>query len=69
MEIDQSASDKEIKAQYRKLAKIWYYFLLINFSRHPDKNKNCGKSCEEKFIKLKTAYDTLSNEQSRQTYD
>lgn len=51
MEVDHSSSIKEIKSQYRKMAKIW----------HPDKNPNCGEPCNVKFNKITEAYKILSN--------
>lgn len=53
--ITKNASGDEIKRAYRKL-------ILVH---HPDKNG--GKNDE--FLKIKEAYDTLSDEKKRQQYD
>ncbi len=50
-----SASIHEIKIAFRKLAKVY----------HPDK----GSGNKEKFIKILKAYETLSNPNSKSTYD
>ncbi len=49
---------KEIKKAYRKLA--------LEF--HPDTNQG-DKLAEEKFKEIQEAYETLRNENKRQTYD
>ena len=59
MEIDENASIKEIKSQYRKLAKVW----------HPDRNPKCGTPCEERFREITDAYKILSDEQKKDEYD
>ncbi len=41
-------------------------FLLIN--RHPDKNPGC-KSCHEKFSQIAKAYETLTDESTRGSYN
>jgi molecular chaperone DnaJ len=53
-----TATTDEIKKAYRKLA--------IKF--HPDKNQG-NKEAEEKFKDISVAYETLSNEEKRTTYD
>lgn len=58
LNLNPNASDKQIKKAYLKLA----------LKYHPDKNKNKSKSSDE-FIKIKNAYDILSNENSRAEYD
>lgn len=58
LNVDRDASQDEIKKAYRKLAVKW----------HPDKNKN-NPEAEEKFKEISEAYDVLSNEQKRTTYD
>ena len=54
LEVDRSASQDDIKKNYRKLA-IKY---------HPDKN-NGDKASEEKFKEVSEAYDVLSNEEKK----
>jgi molecular chaperone DnaJ len=56
--VQKSASKDEIKKAYRKLA-IQY---------HPDKNPG-DKSAEEKFKEATEAYEILSDDQKRSTYD
>lgn len=58
LEIEQNSSNNEIKKAWKKLA----------LKYHPDKNKNNNKS-SEKFLKIKHAYDILSNEELRKEYD
>ncbi len=57
--IQKSATDKEIKAAYRKQALKW----------HPDKNPDKKKEAEEKFKEINEAYQVLSDPQKRQHYD
>ena len=53
LEIEKSATDKEIKTAYRKMVK----------KHHPDKVKHLGdahlKGAEEKFLKIQEAYETI----------
>lgn len=58
LEVAKNASADEIKKAYRKKA--------IQF--HPDKNPG-DKQAEEKFKEAAEAYEVLSNEQKRATYD
>jgi molecular chaperone DnaJ len=58
LEINQNASETEIKKAYRRLA-VKY---------HPDKNAG-DKAAEEKFKELSEAYAVLSDAQQRATYD
>ncbi len=56
--INRSASDKEIKQAYRRLARKY----------HPDVNPG-DKSGEEKFKQINEAYEVLSDKDKRQKYD
>lgn len=56
--VEKSATQTEIKATYRKLAKQF----------HPDKNPN-NKSAEEKFKEINEAYDVLGDPEKRKKYD
>ena len=53
-----SAAEQEIKSAYRKLAILF----------HPDKNPN-DRAAEEKFIKVKEAYEILIDPVKRKKYD
>jgi len=55
--VEKTATTKEIKKAFRKLA--------MKF--HPDKNK--ADDAEEKFREIAEAYETLTNEQKRASYD
>jgi len=55
--INKTASAKEIKSAYRKLAKQY----------HPDRNKEAG--AESKFKEVQEAYEILSDERKRAAYD
>ncbi len=54
--VPNDASQEEIKGQFRELAK----------KTHPDRTK---KNSEEEMAALNKAYEVLSDEESRQTYD
>ena len=56
--VSEDASPDDIKKSYKKLAMKY----------HPDRNKG-DKTAEEKFKKISTAYDTLSDPTKRSTYD
>lgn len=56
--VDRNASDKDIKAAYRKLARKY----------HPDVNPG-DKAAEEKFKEVSEAYEVLSNKEKRARYD
>lgn len=58
LEITRSADAAEIKKAYRKLA----------LQYHPDRNQG-DKEAEEKFKAINEAYQVLSDEQKRATYD
>eukprot|EP00981_Chlorochromonas_danica_P004984 scaffold997_cov250-Ochromonas_danica.AAC.6 len=55
--LKKSASDKEIKKAYRKLA------------YHPDKNPNNKEESEKKFKQITEAYEVLTDKKKRQQYD
>ncbi len=55
--VSKTASADEIKKAYRKLA----------LQYHPDRNK--GKESEDKFKEVTKAYEVLSDQQKKQTYD
>lgn len=55
--VSKSASDREIKAAYRKLALEW----------HPDRNKTI--EAEKKFKEINEAYEVLGDPKKKQTYD
>lgn len=55
--VHKNASEKELKAAYRKLALQW----------HPDKNKS--PEAEKKFKEINEAYEVLGNPKKKQTYD
>ncbi|XP_006459377.1 hypothetical protein AGABI2DRAFT_65345 [Agaricus bisporus var. bisporus H97] len=57
LDVDKSASDKDIRWAYKKLSKKF----------HPDKNKD--PDAESKFIDIAHAYEVLSNPEKRQIYD
>lgn len=57
--VPRTASEKEIKKAYRKLAIKW----------HPDKNQDNKEKAAEVFKKISEAYDTLSDKQKRAGYD
>lgn len=56
--VPRSASEREIKAVYRKLARKY----------HPDTNKG-NKAAEEKFKEINEAYEVLGDPEKRKTYD
>lgn len=56
--VDKNADEKEIKKQYRKLAKKY----------HPDLNPNDDQA-QERFKEIGEAYEVLSDPEKRQKYD
>ncbi|NTW05319.1 MAG: J domain-containing protein [Peptococcaceae bacterium] len=58
--VAKNASEKEIKAAYRKLARQWHPDL------QPEKEKDAG---EAKFKKIVEAYEVLSDPEKRAKYD
>jgi len=56
--VNRSATEREIKQAYRKLAR----------QHHPDINLG-DKSAEEKFKQINEAYEVLSDKEKRQKYD
>ncbi|MEN6372673.1 MAG: DnaJ C-terminal domain-containing protein [Armatimonadota bacterium] len=56
--VERSASEKEIKQAYRRLARKY----------HPDVNPG-DKSAEEKFKEISEAYEVLSDKEKRSKYD
>ncbi len=57
--VPKGASEKEIKAAYRKLARKW----------HPDANPDDKSEAEEKFKELQEAYEVLGDPAKRKKYD
>jgi DnaJ-related protein SCJ1 len=56
--VSKGASEKEIKSAYRNLSKKY----------HPDKNPGDDEA-HQKFIEIGEAYEVLSDDEKRQTYD
>lgn len=56
--VDRSATDKDIKSAYRKLAR----------EHHPDANKG-SQTAEEKFKEITEAYEVLKDPEKRRRYD
>lgn len=58
LEVEKTASQEEIKKNYRRLARKY----------HPDKNPD-SKASENKFKELQEAYEVLKDPEKRQKYD
>ena len=58
LEINPSASEKEVKDAFRRLTKLY----------HPDKHSN-SKQSHNKYMKIVEAFTVLSNSSSRMQYD
>ena len=56
--VSAEATQEEIKKSFRNLA----------LKYHPDKNRNSEES-KQKFMRIVEAYEVLSNDQTRKTYD
>lgn len=59
LEIEKTATDKEIKNAYFRLAKEW----------HPDKNPDKVEEATQKFNDISEAYNVLKDPSKRKTYD
>ena len=57
--VNKNATQEELKRAYRKLT----------MELHPDRNPDNREDAERKFKEMKAAYDILSDEQKRATYD
>jgi molecular chaperone DnaJ len=57
--VPRNASDSDIKKSFRRLAMKY----------HPDRNKHNPEVAEEKFKKIKEAYEVLSDAKKRSAYD
>jgi DnaJ-class molecular chaperone len=57
--VPKNATEKEIKAAYRKLARKW----------HPDANPDDVEAAEEKFKEIQEAYEVLGDPKKRKKYD
>lgn len=57
LDIYEDATPEEIKKAYRRQAQVW----------HPDKTP--GELAKARFIKIKEAYETLSDQKKREDYD
>eukprot|EP00919_Chromeraceae_sp_WS-2016_P059987 GHVR01142554.1.p1 GENE.GHVR01142554.1~~GHVR01142554.1.p1 ORF type:complete len:704 (+),score=167.55 GHVR01142554.1:52-2163(+) len=58
LDVPRGASQSVIRQAYRKLSLRW----------HPDKNRDCVP-CQDKFMKIASAYEVLHDETKRKVYD
>lgn len=58
LEIDKSATEKDVKSAFRRLA----------LKYHPDRNRD-NKQAEERFKEINEAYEVLSDAEKRRKYD
>ena len=58
LELDSSASDKDIRKAHRKLS----------LKYHPDKNPD-DEAAAEQYVQIKKAYEALTNELSRANFE
>lgn len=72
LEIENTASDSEIRSKYLRLARTWHpgmnpvYWLYSEFA---DKNIGNEEEADKKFKEINEAYEVLSNPQERAWYD
>jgi len=59
LELSKNCTEDEIKQSYKRLALLF----------HPDKNPNNVEQSQEKFVKIKEAYEILSDPTKRRDYD
>lgn len=59
LQVEHNCSQSDIKKAYKKLARKW----------HPDKNPKCQEEATKRFKELSEAYQVLSDDQKRRTYD
>ena len=59
LEVNNNASDDDIKKSYKKLARKW----------HPDRNSENSENSETKFKEISLAYNVLSDPNERRKYD
>ncbi len=57
--VQKTATEKEIKSAYRKLARKW----------HPDANLDNQKAAEARFKEIQEAYEVLGDAEKRRKYD
>ncbi|KAL8272148.1 hypothetical protein Esti_003917 [Eimeria stiedai] len=57
--LEDGASESDIRREYRTLSVRW----------HPDRNANCGASCQQRFQQVAAAYEYLMRKQKRMHAD